>query len=156
MTPSVFVVAAAQSGQRATMSPALPGGIPASVQIAQFGQESGWGKDMPGLSNNPFGIKALPGQPSVLAPTREFVAGRYVAVRAPFRVYATLADAFEDHAQLLASAPVYAAARAKLPDVFAFAEGLTGVYASDPHYGDELCAIIRGDGLTRYDLPLPT
>jgi flagellum-specific peptidoglycan hydrolase FlgJ len=156
MTPSPFVIAAAQGGQRTTMSPALPGGIPASSQIAQFGQESGWGRDMPGLSNNPFGIKALPGQPSVLVPTHEFVGGRFVVVKAAFRVFPTLADAFEAHAQLLATAPVYAAARAKLPDVFAFVAAMAAEYATDPHYGDELTAIIRGDGLTQYDLPLPT
>ncbi|MGA0603199.1 glycoside hydrolase family 73 protein [Caulobacter sp. KR2-114] len=125
--------------------------IPASISLAQYGLESGWGQHMPPGSWNPFGIKALPGQPSVSVPTREFVHGRYILVNAPFRAFASIADAFEHHARLLATGAPYARARSLLPNVEAFANALTGVYATDPHYGAELVAIIHGDELAQYD-----
>ena len=145
MVPSPQVVAGAQAAQ-------AKWGIPASVTIAQYGLESGWGAHMPPGSNNPFGIKAVAGQPSVAVPTREFIAGRYVTIKAAFRVFASLADAFDAHAELLAQSPHYAHARSLLPDVFAFVNALTGVYATDPNYGAELTAIIRGDNLVQYDV----
>lgn len=125
--------------------------IPASVSLAQYGLESGWGAHMPPGSNNPFGIKALPGQPSSVTLTREVVGGENEIIHAGFRVFPSIAAAFDAHAELLATAGCYAAARAKLPDVEAFCEALTGVYATDPHYGAELTRIIRADDLTRFD-----
>jgi flagellum-specific peptidoglycan hydrolase FlgJ len=142
--PDPDVVAAARRAQDAWR-------IPASVQLAQYIVESGWGAHMPPGSNNPFGIKALPGQPSVTVPTREFVGGRYVVVDAPFRAFASIDAAFDDHARLLAMAECYAPARAALPDVEGFCHALTGVYATDPHYGEGLMAVIRASALTRYD-----
>ena len=38
-------------------------GIPPSITLAQWIVESAWGAAMPPDSNNPFGIKALEGQP---------------------------------------------------------------------------------------------
>jgi flagellum-specific peptidoglycan hydrolase FlgJ len=145
--PSPVAVAAARAAMAAWK-------IPASVSLAQFILESGWGAHMPPGSNNPFGIKALPGQPSVTVPTREFVGGRYVVINAPFRAFASLDEAFDEHARLLATAGCYAPARAKLPDVAAFCAALTGVYATDPHYGASLIAVIQGSDLTQYDAPV--
>ena len=125
--------------------------IPASVQIAQYGLESGWGAHMPPGSNNPFGIKALPGQPASATLTREVIGGRDVVIHAGFRVFASITEAFDAHAELLATAGCYAHARSLLPDVDAFCNALTGVYATDPNYGAELIRIIQGDDLTRYD-----
>lgn len=139
------VIAAAQSAQKKW-------GIPASISLAQYGLESGWGKIMPKGSNNPFGIKALPGEPSVTVSTHEFVAGRFVTIDAAFRKFDSLNDAFDAHAELLAKSPHYSVARTKLPDVFAFANALTGVYATDPGYGAKLCGVIHIDGLTKYDV----
>lgn len=145
-TPDPSIVAAAQAAQARW-------GIPASISLAQFGLESGWGAHMPHGSNNPFGIKALLGQRLVTVPTREFVHGRYVTIQAPFRVFTNLAEAFDAHAKLLAEKGAYAHARSLLPDVEAFSNALTGVYATDPHYGESLITIIHGGGLTRYDQP---
>lgn len=125
--------------------------IPASIQLAQYALESGWGTHMPANSNNPFGIKALPGQPSVSVQTHEFVSGRFVTINAPFRAFASIAAAFDLHAELLATSPHYSIARSRLPDVAAFCQALTGVYATDPHYGDELVSLIAADGLGQYD-----
>jgi len=145
MTPSSDVVAAAQAAQ-------AKWGIPASVSIAQYGLESGWGRHMPPASNNPFGIKALPGQARSVSLTREVLDGRDEVVHAAFRAFASLAEAFDAHAALLATGAPYARARALLPDVAGFVNALTGVYATDPNYGAELTAIIRGDNLVQYDV----
>lgn len=105
---------------------------------------------MPQGSNNPFGIKAAHGEPCVAAITQEFIGGRYVSVIAAFRKFATIADAFAAHAELLTHIQ-YARARARLPDVVAFVNGLSGVYATDPHYGEKLLKIIEQDKLQQYD-----
>lgn len=126
-------------------------GIPASITLAQYGLESSFGLHMPKGSNNPFGMKAVAGQPSVVVPTREYIGGKFVIVRAAFRVFASLAEAFSEHGRLLAQAKPYAKAREKLPDPFAFADALTGVYATDPKYGEKLKTLIRAYNLTQYD-----
>jgi flagellum-specific peptidoglycan hydrolase FlgJ len=58
------VIAAAQASQRNT-------GIPAAITLAQYALESGYGRHMPTGSNNPFGIKAKPGEPFVEQDTWE-------------------------------------------------------------------------------------
>lgn len=125
-------------------------GIPASISIAQWALESGWGKHV-SAPHNYFGMKALPGQPSVTVPTREVYKGHSVIVQAAFRSFASDEEAFDAHGKLLATAGVYKNARSKLPDPIAFAHALTGVYATDPKYGDLLESIIRGSNLTQYD-----
>jgi flagellum-specific peptidoglycan hydrolase FlgJ len=144
MTPAPDIIAAARAAQRKWK-------IPASVSIAQYGLESGWGAHMPPGSNNPFGIKALPGEARSNTLTREVVRGQDVVIHAGFRAFTSIAEAFDAHAELLATAGAYAAARARLPDVDGFVAALTGVYATDPNYGRELTAIIKSDALTRFD-----
>lgn len=139
-----LAVAAAQAAERSW-------GIPASVTLAQFGLESDWGKHMPPNSNNPFGIKALPGQPVSEALTREVVHGSTVVVHAGFRKFNGLLEAFDAHARLLAEGKPYHFARQVLPDAEKFANALTGVYATDPQYGAKLINIMRADDLAQYD-----
>ena len=145
--PPPEVVTAAQFAMEAT-------DIPASVQLAQWALESGWGAHTPPNSNNPFGIKAVDGEPSVTVATHEFIDGSMKIVNAAFASYASLAAAFTAHANLLANEPQYAPARACLPDVAAFCNALTGVYATDPNYGKFLNEIIDDSDLTAYDKPL--
>jgi predicted chitinase len=140
------IITAAQASQQKW-------GIPTSVTIAQWALESGWGKHMPPDSNNPFGIKAVDGQPFVQVPTREYINGQMVVVPAKFRKFSSLAEAFDAHDQLLATSPYYAAARSFENDPTKFANALTGVYATDPNYGALLNNIISGSNLTQYDLP---
>lgn len=139
------IVAAAQASQRTW-------DIPASVVIAQWALESGWGKSMPKGSNNPFGIKALPGQASVSAPTREVINGKSVHLEQRFAKYPSLTAAFEAHGKLLATSGHYAAARQVRNDPEAFAHALTGIYATDPNYGAALVKIMRQHGLAAYDV----
>lgn len=121
-------------------------GIPASVTYAQWALESGYGKHTPAGSNNPFGIKARHGQPYVEALTTEVIGGKSQQVMARFAKYASLGAAFAAHANLLATAPAYANARRNEGDPYAFANALTGTYATDPLYGAKLAAIMSGGG----------
>ena len=146
--PSPAVIVAARAAQAKWH-------IPASISIAQYAVESGWGAHMPPGSNNPFGIKALPGQECVSVSTREVDKyGRDYYINAAFRKFASIAEAFDEHGQLLAQAGAYAKARACLPNANDFADALTGVYATDPHYGDTLKAVMWGSKLHQYDEPL--
>jgi hypothetical protein len=126
-------------------------GVPASVTIAQWAVESAWGVSMPPGSNNPFGIKAVGGQPAVESMTREVEGGHSVMKTQPFRRFDSLAEAFDQHGRLLATAPVYKPAMQRATDPEAFADALTGVYATDPQYGYTLKFVIRNYGLAQYD-----
>lgn len=142
------VVSAAQMSQ-------LKWGIPASVSLAQWALESAFGRSMPVASNNPFGIKAMDGQDFVEARTTESIGGRMQQVVARFRKFAYIAEAFDKHGQLLAQGAPYAKARALLPDADAFAQALTGVYATDPNYGAALRHIMQKFSLMVFDAPSP-
>lgn len=126
--------------------------IPASVTIAQWALESAFGRHEPLDSNNPFGIKAVPGQPYVACLTREVVKGHQITITAKFRKFASIAEAFDAHAVLLASGAAYTAARAVRHDPQAFANALTGRYATDPQYGAKLISIMKADNLFQYDM----
>lgn len=117
-------------------------GIPWKVTYAQWALESAHGTRMPAGSNNPFGIKAGKNQAGVWAWTTEEIHGVRQKVYARFAKYASLADAFAAHAHLLATDPRYAGARAHSDDPNAFADQLTGVYASDHGYGASLKAVM--------------
>ncbi len=114
MTPAPEIVAAARKAQEAW-------GVPASVSLAQYGLESAWGAKLAG-KNNPFGIKALPGQPHTDAATHEVVHGQFVAAKLAFADFPSIEAAFDAHAKLLATAPVYAPAKAA-PEKAAAASG---------------------------------
>lgn len=142
--PPQEIIVAAQKSQKTW-------GVRASISIAQWILESGWGRSMPQGSNNPFGIKAAPGQPYVMAATREEIHGKIVHITAPFRVFMSIADAFDQHGKLLATHPAYALARSSLTDPDAYARALTGHYATDSQYGAKLIAFMRADELYQYN-----
>ena len=140
------------AAQQAFISQVAPGaiamqsryGIPAAVTIAQAIDESGWGQSALAIrDHNLFGIKGTGPAGADMLPTQEFQNGQYVTITAPFRVYHNVAQSIADHGQLLATSSSYQHAMADrhLPD--AFATDLTGVYATDPHYGSNLIAIMR-------------
>jgi len=144
MTPPPDIIEAARAAQRKH-------GIPASISLAQWAVESGWGRHMPPGSNNPFGMKARPGDPSVTVRTREQDRnGHDYFIEAAFRKFGSVAEAFDAHGELL-NKPVYAKAREALPDPDKFADALTGVYASDRGYGKALKAVMRGSNFYQYN-----
>lgn len=125
--------------------------IPVSITIAQWIVESAWGAAVPPGTNNPFGIKATGSQPGVDSPTREVVNGQEVTVTAKFRTFPSLSDAFDEHGRLLATGMAYKAAMREANDPNAFADALTGVYATDPQYGFTLKWVINNYSLNKYD-----
>lgn len=127
--------------------------IPASISIAQYGIESGWGKHAPG--NNPFGMKPRKGKGDVqqMLSTTEFIKGKYVTVQQPFRKFPTISAAFEAHAELLATASVYRAAMLALPDINRFIDLMSVHYATDPLYASKIKNSIAAHSLRNYDNP---
>ncbi|MGN4155276.1 glucosaminidase domain-containing protein, partial [Burkholderia gladioli] len=131
--------------------------IPASISLAQWALESGFGHHLPAGSNNPFGIKAnkqdLASENYVNAMTSEFVNGKEIRIPQPFRKFPSLNEAFDFHGQLLATGRAYAEARSKIPDAHEFAKALDHHYATDPNYSKKLIGnYIDPYNLTQYDL----
>ena len=127
-------------------------GIPAAVTIAQAIDESGWGQSqLATQDNNLFGIKGTGPAGSVLRPTQEYENGQWVTMNSPFRVYSNVAQSISDHSLLLATGSSYQQAMADRGSPDAFANDLTGVYATDPNYGASLIAIMRQYNLYRFD-----
>lgn len=143
IVPPDIIEAAKASGRR--------WGIPASITLAQWIVESAWGAAMPPDSNNPFGIKALEGQPAVESETREVIDGKVVTMVARFRRFASMSEAFELHGKLLSTGSPYRAAMEVVKDPDRFADALTGVYATDPQYGTTLKWVMENYRLKQYD-----
>jgi len=150
--------------QQAFISEVAPGavaaqrryGIPAAVTIAQAIDESGWGQSqLATADHNLFGIKGTGPAGTSVRPTQEYLDGSWVATTASFRVYHSVAQSIADHSKLLATGESYQQAMANHQSPDAFANDLTGVYATDPSYGSSLIAIMRLYNLYRYD-PTPT
>jgi flagellum-specific peptidoglycan hydrolase FlgJ len=131
--------------------------IPASVILAQWALESDWGQKAPRGSNNVFGEKCPVGAAGVTAPTTEDEGGKVVDINARFRAFLSVADAFDFHAEHLATSHWLIAARKCLPDIATFCVALGGgttqhpSYSTDPEYGSKLMEIIEGSDLTQYD-----
>lgn len=143
-------------------------GILASVSIAQFILESGYGKSaLAQMVNNCFGMKcslsgntwpgsSWDGESGYTKETKEFVNGTYVTVTANFRAYPNIEASIADHSAYLAGAKKNGRLRY---------DGLVGEcdykkavqlikdggYATDPEYVDKVCDIIEAYGLTAYD-----
>lgn len=126
--------------------------VPTCVQLAQWIDESGWGAHSPG--NNPFGMKPRKGMndPSQTLMTNEEINGKLVKMPQPFRIFPSLQDAFDAHAQLLSTAPVYQEAFKALPDVNTFITLMAKHYATDSKYGTKIIGLIKSQGLNAYDL----
>jgi flagellum-specific peptidoglycan hydrolase FlgJ len=127
-------------------------GVPAAVTIAQAIDESGWGRSqLAAQDNNLFGIKGAGPAGSVLRPTQEYENGQFVTVNAQFRAYRNVLQSITDHGLLLATGSSYRQAMADRRSPDAFANALTGVYATDPNYGTSLITIMRQYNLYRFD-----
>ena len=125
-------------------------GVPASVTIAQAILESGWGKhDL--NAHNLFGIKGTGPAGSVTVPTKEYVNGQWITIHAAFRAYHNAAESMEDHGRLLATSGYYTKAMSVRGDPRAFANALTGVYATAPNYGQSLISLMNQYNLYRFD-----
>ena len=146
--------------QQAFISLIVPGavaaqqhyGVPASVTIAQAIEESAWGQSsLAARYHNLFGIKGAGPAGSVILPTQEYENGSWVTIDAQFAVYHNDAQSIADHAELLATSGYYIRAMAARAHPDAFANELTGVYATDPDYGANLIALMKLYNLYQYD-----
>jgi len=122
--------------------------IPWQVTVAQGILESGWGQSwLARNAHNYFGIKARKGLPSVFLHTWEYTPEGWDRRQEAFRVYASLKECVEDHARLLlrkrGGKYIYEKALSCGQDVKCFAHALTGVYSSDPNYGEKLIEVMR-------------
>lgn len=146
-------IKAAQSAHAAY----YPRGPFASVTLAQFGDESAWGKDASG-KNNYFGIKATAAQiaagQATIKPTKEQNAdGSYRRINSYFADYATLTDGFMAHAALLCRPWYKDCIAATTPEAYCHALSLDH-YATEHDYADILIRIIASFNLKQYDLPM--
>jgi len=121
------------------------------VALAQYGLESAWGTKVTGKYNF-FGIKAVQGDSYKTCPTHEIIHGKSVLVLANFKNFKDYNDAFDYHGRLLATHEHYSTAMAHTDDPEEFAKALTGLYATDPDYGNKLVEIMRESNLERYDV----
>jgi len=143
------VVPAAQAAQRKW-------GVPASITLAQWMLESGWGESKLAVeAHNYFGIKAHHlSEPDTYEEFRtpEFRNGKRVIEVARFEKYFDAADSFADHAVLLSTAPRYRAAMAACgePERMAFCLQAAG-YSTNPNYAQELIDLMSQHDLLQYD-----
>ncbi|MBN6738954.1 glucosaminidase domain-containing protein [Acidithiobacillus sp. MC6.1] len=113
-------------------------GVAPKLLLAQAALETGWGAHVVG--NNLFGIKALPGEPSVLAPTHETVNGVSMPTIAAFRAFSSVKACMEHYARLIKEH--YPQAMDTGGDVQAFVQGLVrGGYATDPAYAAKITQV---------------
>lgn len=144
-------------------------GILASVSLAQFILESGYGKSEPAQNaNNCFGMKkslsantwggsAWNGTSVYTEETQEQNAdGSYKTVTADFRKYACVEDSIADHSAYLLGAKNGSKLRydsiSGMTDYKAVAQLIKdGGYATSLTYVEKLCSIIEKWNLTQYD-----
>jgi hypothetical protein len=156
MALSPQVIAAARAAKAA-----YPKGPPASVTLAQWIIESESGRYVSG-KNNYFGIKATPEQitagQATMRLTHETIDGVYQKKNLYFADYPDERGSFMAHSALLCDPRMEWAYgdcwRAATPDAYAMAlqkHYATGIPGHP--YGPSLIAVMRSEGLYRYDHP---
>lgn len=143
-------------------------GILASVSLAQFILESGYGKSgLTQASNNCFGMKSglsknnwtgstWDGESTVTRGTKEYRNDHYESTTASFRAYDSINDSIADHSAYLLGAKKNGNSRyPNIKDCTDYRTAATiiknGGYATSPTYIEKLCKIIEKWDLTKYD-----
>lgn len=133
-------------------------GLDARALVAQAAVETGWGQKMIHRgdgrnSHNLFGIKAdkrWQGDKAVV-PTLEYRDGVARVEKAPFRAYASFAEALEDYAAFIKDNPRYQGALAHGGDSAAYFAALQDAgYATDPQYAEKVINVLNGDIFARF------
>lgn len=126
--------------------------VPASVTLAQFAIESGYGAHEPAGSNNPFGIKATGREPYVVATTREVISGKSLLEPQNFEKFASEAEAFLAHGLIFTHALYAPAVQAWLAgDLAGGVKLMAAHYATDPNYASTIMSEITTNGLALFD-----
>lgn len=143
-------------------------GVLASVSMAQFILESGWGKsELAQNANNFFGMKkslsgnnwsgsAWDGSSVYKKQTQEYDGSKYITVTAEFRKYPNIEKSIADHSAYLLGAKNGNNLRyVGLKNEKNYKKAITiiknGGYATSPTYIEKLCNIIEKWNLTRFD-----
>lgn len=143
-------------------------GILASVSLAQFILESGYGKsELAQNANNCFGMKrslsgntwsgsAWDGKSLYTKKTQEEENGQLITITADFRKYAKVEDSIADHSAYLLGAKNGSALRYNgLKDCTNYKKAVQiikdGGYATSSSYVNNLCSIIERWNFTQYD-----
>ena len=144
-------------------------GILASVSLAQFILESGYGKsELAQNANNCFGMKkslsgntwsgsTWDGTSIYTKKTQEYENGAYVTVTADFRKYPSVEKSIADHSTYLLGAKNGTKLRYDgLKGCTDYKKAVRiikdGGYATSPTYVENLCSIIEKWNLTQYDV----
>lgn len=144
-------------------------GILASVSLAQFILESGYGKsELAQNANNVFGMKkslsgntwsgsVWDGTSVYTKETQEYENGAYVTVTADFRKYPSVEKSIADHSAYLLGAINGSKLRYDgLKGCTDYKKAVQiikdGGYATSPTYVENLCSIIEKWNLTQYDV----
>lgn len=144
-------------------------GILASVSLAQFILESGYGKsELAQNANNCFGMKkslsgntwsgsSWDGKSIYVKKTKEEENGKVITITADFRKYSCVEDSIADHSAYLLGAKNGSALRYNgLKDCTDYKKAVQiikdGGYATSSSYVSSLCSIIEKWGLTKYDV----
>lgn len=124
-------------------------GVPAKLIMSQAALESGWGKreillDNGQTSHNLFGIKATGGWKGKVTNimTSEFVDGKMVKMKQPFRAYDSYADSLTDYARLISTSSRYESVLSAPSAEEAARRVQAAGYATDPNYADKLISIM--------------
>ncbi len=128
---------------------AAESGLPEKLIMSQAALESGWGKseilhDDGSTSHNLFGIKASPNWKGkvVHVMTTEYIDGKMVKMKQPFRAYASYEDSLADYTRLLSENERYAPVRRASTAEEAAKRVQESGYATDPSYADKLISIM--------------
>lgn len=120
-------------------------GVPASVTIAQYGLESGWGgSNLAKNANNYFGISG-----------KNVNTGKFVMSNGrTWAAYNSMQESFYDHGRLL-STPLYANAHHNTKNAYQYIDAIAEIYApssdGNNNYAATLKSIISQNNLTQYD-----
>lgn len=147
-------------------------GILASVSMAQFILESGYGKsELAQNANNCFGMKkslsgntwsgsTWDGSSVYTKKTQEYENGQYVTITADFRKYPSVEKSIADHSAYLLGAKNGSKLRYDgLKGCTNYKKAVQiikdGGYATSPTYVESICNIIERWKLTQYDVATP-
>ena len=121
-------------------------GVPASVTLAQYALESGYGtSNLAQTANNYFGISG-----------KNPETGAYVMSNgATRRAYSSKAESFDDHGKLLGTSSLYTSKTKNAKNAYEYVDAIAETYApsSDGNsgYAEQLKTIINQYNLTQYD-----
>lgn len=123
-----------------------------SIVLGQSALESNFGKSELSLNyNNYFGIKAKNDDKKEEMMTSEFVDGKEIRVKQPFREYNSMKESFKDYGKLISTAPRYKRVMSSQNYRQAAYNLQKCGYATDPNYADKIIEIIENYELYKLD-----